>query len=195
MRHNSSFSRLSSEPLHDHSGLDDLYTGRTRFEAPISHYSRPQSQPSHCSRVSPQKPSQEDRLLASRSILNEGELLRHTPDIGTDTFDKENEQQQHIVEANMTNDGDEHNVEEEQDGNIDDEHQEVNNVAAAQMVKRSGNTHLSSKEDEKALLAELQRPSPSYNSFPQPDQEGTGSYSDCCSGEINNTRAKSDKEQ
>jgi hypothetical protein len=74
-------------------------------------------------------------------------LLSPTLSISTDIFAKENKQQQE-----EDSDDNENNEDKEQSSDKDDRQREVNDIAAAQIARRGGDTHLSS-EDESTLSA------------------------------------------
>jgi hypothetical protein len=131
MRPYVSSSRPSSEPMHDRISLEDHCTGRARSEATTSHPARPRTQPL-------------GHLSTDRSAVDEHELVH--PTLNSDVFHEEDRQRQEEGQEDKEDDGDSEDHSQPQ--------QEVKeDVAAALMTEKVGNTHLSSKKGESLRLA------------------------------------------
>ncbi|KAF8850006.1 hypothetical protein BDZ45DRAFT_697068 [Acephala macrosclerotiorum] len=166
MRLRASSSRASSEPLHDHINAAGQCTVRARSEATMSHPARSRNQP-------------QDHFPTDRSAGDEHEPIR--PALNSDICDGEEKQRQ------------EEEQEDEDCGNDNEDgrqpQQEVmEDVAAALMTGKVGDTHQCSKKGESPGLA-------NRDSFSKPSQDKSGNHSDRCNGVELKSNSESDDDE
>ena len=185
MQPHSLSSHPSSELLHDHINTEDHSTDCTRFEAVTSHPASLYNQFSrHPKSSSLNQFGQEDDPHTDRSAIDEHGQARLLLD--THAFHKDRRQD----EKQKVSSGSDEEKEEVDDARPQ---QETNSVEAVLMAKTSG-YRLLQKMDEGSKPAGRQRPLPSHDSSPEPDQDARRSHSnDCSDYEFSSTRAEEDR--